>query len=448
MAAKRLLILAFSLLSAWSHKLEDLGPIPPPRSGKPLVPLPRVLFFIHVPKCGGSTVRSIFKNRGWHMTYWSLTNRPEGWKANRILHSIREALRLNHSRIFVEWHLQINMSFMPELRERVVRMRPETAIRFNSFTILRDPVTLVSSTSAYWLPDRPADLSVLVMTEHLIFGIIFAGSVRDPQHSMPRSSSSAQSNQSLVVPLPQPQAQSHESRPASARVDQPTAGPTNATTADALGGDTNRSVTAHAACTEQAALCQRLATFEASRRKPARIATAHSKLQGASGKYATHAAVAAVSSQDTAAAGALLAARAAVRSMVASQGCNALVHEAVLTLRRAVDHILWLEDVNGTYATLHAVANGEDDSFRRPPTPWPLDYWDHPRSALTRANDLLPFKTPEVLALSRRENECSLRVAARLRSSHSRGHGHGSPPLPANQNVVVLRDGSLKILKV
>ena len=52
---------------------------------------PTVLLFLHLAKCGGSTVRTIFSRAPWNCTYWSLTQRFVGWKANRLLAQVRRS---------------------------------------------------------------------------------------------------------------------------------------------------------------------------------------------------------------------------------------------------------------------------------------------------------------------------------------------------------------------
>jgi hypothetical protein len=131
-----------------------------------MVARPRVVLFLHVAKCGGTTVRNIFKSQGWHMTFWSLTNKPTGtWHANRLLKDIHKSLSRNHSRIFAEWHVELNFSAVPEIEAHVHNMRRD--VRFTSFTILRPPVSLVSSANAYFVPLRPANLSILLTPEIL-----------------------------------------------------------------------------------------------------------------------------------------------------------------------------------------------------------------------------------------------------------------------------------------
>ena len=83
-----------------------------------LDPHPIVLLFLHVPKCGGTSVRSIFR-AGWHRTHWSLSNRPAGvWHSHRMLKAIHDALKQNKTRIFAEWHIELNFTFLPEFERQ------------------------------------------------------------------------------------------------------------------------------------------------------------------------------------------------------------------------------------------------------------------------------------------------------------------------------------------
>lgn len=152
-----------------SHNLSSLGFLAPPR-GLSWAPRPRVVLFIHVPKAGGTTVRGIFRYHNWTMTLWSLSQRYTGWKANRLLHSIHMNLGLNRTRIFVEWHLDYNLSMVPEIHHYVRIMRPDVV--FRSFIILRDPLEFLRSNGAYWTPGRPAEMFLKEHPEHLIFGAL------------------------------------------------------------------------------------------------------------------------------------------------------------------------------------------------------------------------------------------------------------------------------------
>ena len=115
---------------------------------------PAVVVFIHLPKTGGTAVRTIFERSGWHLTLWSLSQR-------RFLRAIEDALisanqsaaqngcRLNRpkrcaARVFVEWHLSpYNLSFVGTIEQRVRELRPDAL--FRSFLILRHPVQFVAS---------------------------------------------------------------------------------------------------------------------------------------------------------------------------------------------------------------------------------------------------------------------------------------------------------------
>lgn len=151
---------------ARGHALSSLTTPILTKVGRPLVHRPRVLLFLHIPKCGGTTVRQIFRTSGWYMTLWSLTQRQQGWKANRILHSIRNALVLNKSRIFVEWHIGLNFSFVPELAAHVRTMRP--GVRFAAFTLLRQPSNWIASNGAFWRPSMSAALWIRLSGERML----------------------------------------------------------------------------------------------------------------------------------------------------------------------------------------------------------------------------------------------------------------------------------------
>lgn len=145
-----LLLLAAAFTCAASHDLnETVKPINITKL-RLTSERPRVLLFLHYVKCGGSTVRGLFHSRGWASTYWSLSQRFSGWKANRLLHSIRLELLKNKTRIFAEWHLGIEITSVPLIRKYVLMMRPD--VEFVAFTIVRDPVRLVGSAGAYFQP--------------------------------------------------------------------------------------------------------------------------------------------------------------------------------------------------------------------------------------------------------------------------------------------------------
>jgi hypothetical protein len=101
-----------------------------------------VVVFLHVPKCGGTTVRNVFhRSHRWAMTSWS-TSPPQ------ITATVLGWLRKNVSRIFVEHHMDISWWFPAHLKSRVLAAMP--AVRFCSFALLRSPDALALSSWGYW----------------------------------------------------------------------------------------------------------------------------------------------------------------------------------------------------------------------------------------------------------------------------------------------------------
>ena len=136
---------------------------------------PIVVLFMHVAKCGGSSVRAIFQQQGWKMTHWSLVEREEGWHDHRTTRSIGgaladEARRGKRPRIFAEWHLGLNWTVLPSFEQNVQLMWPGAI--YHSFTIFRPPTEMVASNGAYWSWKIPAELFLYTRTEFLLFGVL------------------------------------------------------------------------------------------------------------------------------------------------------------------------------------------------------------------------------------------------------------------------------------
>lgn len=134
---------------------------------------PCVLLFFHVGKCGGTTVRGIFHGEKWATTYWSMTQRFEGWKANRILNGIRGMLGKNLTRIFVEWHLGGNFSAVDDIRTFVRVMRPDVDLR--AFLILRPAEEVASANGAFFEPNTRPDFLLRKNREFLLFNMLDLG---------------------------------------------------------------------------------------------------------------------------------------------------------------------------------------------------------------------------------------------------------------------------------
>jgi hypothetical protein len=118
-------------------------------------PQTEVLLSLHVPKCGGTVMRSVFYLNKWNMTYWSLSQRRTGWKSNRLLHGIRQKLLLQNTKIYAEWHVDLNLSEVSFIKKSVNKMVLNSQkVNFKSMIILRNPIDYVISNGAFWFPDK------------------------------------------------------------------------------------------------------------------------------------------------------------------------------------------------------------------------------------------------------------------------------------------------------
>ena len=149
------------------HKFNHSHPIP--NISSPTYVRPRVLLFLHVPKNGGTTVRGLFHAYGWHCTYWSLTQRMEGFKANRILDAISAGLKGKRNKIFVEWHLGINWTVVPAIEHFTRLMRPD--VNFQAWTILRRPLDFIASNGAFWRPTTPPQMYIRDNRDYFVHNV-------------------------------------------------------------------------------------------------------------------------------------------------------------------------------------------------------------------------------------------------------------------------------------
>ena len=98
----------------------------------------RVVFFLHMPKCAGTTVRGIFfkeccavannsKKRTW------LSVNMYSAVPSKIEARIRKHLLDDEPRIFSEHHFHLDWGLAERLRQMVFTLRPST--QFRAFTI-------------------------------------------------------------------------------------------------------------------------------------------------------------------------------------------------------------------------------------------------------------------------------------------------------------------------
>ena len=257
-----------------------------------------------------------------------MTQRIYGWKSNRILHGIASKLRSNSSKVFVEWHLGPNVSFIPDMKRYVHMMRPD--VEFRSFIILRSPTSFVVSNGAYWQPRADPEDVIKKMPEALLASIVGAGEVRT---YLLRSHGDAFTDAGADVAIDLPPVP---------------AGP----------GTTKEP--------------QNVTGFD----QGAWLRNAREKL-----------------------------------------GCEPLVSAALHALA-GLDQVLFLDD-NTTIPNIHAVAQHGDASFRSRLTAEELSRTKTPHSASTSKRVKERYSTPKLIALTERENECSLLLWKRIRQSWS-----------------------------
>lgn len=155
---------------------------------------PRVLLFIHVPKCGGTTVRTLFHKYGWHVTYWALSQRLDGWKANQMLHAIKDALLHAKNKVFVEWHVNLDWSVLPVIERHVRIMCPD--VDYRAWTILRPPTDLLVSNGVYWQPHVPPELVITIWREYYLFNVF------QTPHDVPKNDTTSLCNTSADLCRP------------------------------------------------------------------------------------------------------------------------------------------------------------------------------------------------------------------------------------------------------
>jgi len=340
------------------------------------------------------------------MTHWSLTNRPTCYgprlHANRLLKSVHKLLSENATRVFAEWHMNLNYSHISTIEQYVRNMvSPAMGLRFYAFTILRPATSLVTSSFAYFLGTQPAEITLRFEPEYLLQRLLASS-----EHTLDNSARTLQSmdgrnqsqwlrasltttaaNRSSLPPCPIGSSSGsggEGSAPTSAATN-----PWNWTTATMLtvaGGES---------------ICHQSAAFRAVLRL-ARGQDAHAQHRAraslASGQER-------VADTDYAEAWYKAGIAAGIREHVATaSACNAVVGSALGILSQ-LDHVLRLEDAQ-VFQIIQSVARG-NFSFQPPSLEAQAKFTHTLRSAQTNPQYLAQYTTPWVSALAGEQNVCS-----------------------------------------
>ena len=371
-----------------------------PVSIKGVATRPRVLLFLHVGKCGGSTVRAIFQSQKqhWTATYWAMTQRFTGWKSNRILHAIHSQLKhSNVSRVFVEWHLGINFTAVPDLRRFVHIMRPDA--EFRVFTILRSPTKLIASNGAYFSPAIRPDVYLRMNAEHLLFKVLNLG-------------------------------REFEAKLASRAIAEGWARPRNAS-ADALRRSSNLlcqegldcgmpadavtlalpSIDINVECAKRAPLCEEVAGQLANESRSSVNARARTK---------TPVPPAAVTDRNRGRAHDIVEELARRERIVEAFGCAPLVARALEVLQ-SLDAVMLLED-NQTFQSVHRAAlwrpeSGAELSLQRDAADTTV--YNTPHDAATPESARAPYQTAAMLGVASANNRCGMLAWTKIKRRYA-----------------------------
>jgi len=136
-----------------------------PRDVTPV--LQEVVLFMHLEKTAGTLVRKWMER-----SRWARTGYCDG--VDDIQDQVIGLLERNESRVFVEYHCDIDWGAPAKLLKRIRAFESMSGrrVRFRSFTLLRSPLSLTHSQFAYWhaasiLPRR---LYYQLSSEMLLFG--------------------------------------------------------------------------------------------------------------------------------------------------------------------------------------------------------------------------------------------------------------------------------------
>lgn len=349
-----------------------------------------MLLFLHVGKCGGTTVRGIFHAQKWAATYWSMTQRFEGWKANRMLNAVRIMLGKNLTRIFVEWHLGTNFSAIDDLRTFVRVMRPD--VDFRAITILRAAEGIVSANGAYFDPGVRPDFYLRRFREFLLFNVLNLGRPFEVELARRVMRNRARDGEALP-PTDLSRNASWRTRPKFLCTTGLCDVPEDPVVAAAL-----PPINASLECAVRAPLCDEFAQD-----------VAH-------GSWRDHKGHAAVQQRHVAAAHEMVEELARRERIIDAFGCAPLVERALQVLRQ-LDALMFLEDPR-TFQTLQRVArwtveSGVELPLRRDPADT-TQYITH-KSAATARSIRVAYEAKDITARAAEMNSCSMKVHAELK---------------------------------
>jgi len=114
----------------------------------------KILAFLHLPKCAGTSIRNYFERRGWHMPHYCSTLKRITSQWTRRRDPDRFSLYAGHPRWFIEVHC---LPHLPAFVEALPSMRSHAAINncsFSAATILREPAGMAASDFDYFSDQR------------------------------------------------------------------------------------------------------------------------------------------------------------------------------------------------------------------------------------------------------------------------------------------------------
>jgi hypothetical protein len=128
-----------------------------------------LVVFLHLARCGGTTVRQLFHMGGrWTCSFWGLSAPGAvDWLRRVAVVQGKRKIFIEHHRECCDWDLPAKL--------RAELLREGLKVRLRAFTTLRNPVSQVSSTHLHWYHSVPASVYAEATTELLLFSGPFRG---------------------------------------------------------------------------------------------------------------------------------------------------------------------------------------------------------------------------------------------------------------------------------